>query len=205
MSDETELAATETTDADAGDITETVEANSTEPTSTVLTDGDDAPSEGEEIATDERQGAPESYSDFEMPEGFDVDSAALEAATPIFKELNLDQGQAQKLVSVYAEMAGKQAEAMAESHAAQVETWTAETHKAMSQEDIGVAIAGLKRFDTDGEVANVLNSTGLGSHPAVVAFFKRVGESTSEDSFDGKPAGKIDRSIEDKLYGNSGQ
>lgn len=212
MDDETELAADDNTNAGEGDVIEAVEetseaAKAEDDQSTVLTEGDDVPSEGEEESTEGTAGAPEAYEDFVMPEGFDVDESALELAKPLFKELGLDQANAQKAVDVFAKIAGQQAEAMAEGHSAQVAAWTAETTKSMSKEDIGVAVAGLKRFDTEGKVAEVLNSTGLGSHPDVVAFFKRVGEATSEDSFDGKPAGMPgdEKPVEDVLYGNSGQ
>ena len=55
----------------------------------------------------ESSGAPESYTDFSVPEGHTLDAAAIESATPIFRELGLTQDQAQKLVSFYSEQIGK--------------------------------------------------------------------------------------------------
>ncbi|HET9131900.1 MAG TPA: hypothetical protein VFO86_13180, partial [Terriglobia bacterium] len=48
------------------------------------------------------EGAPEKYADFTLPEGFKFDDKTLEAATAVFKDLNLSQEGAQKLVDLYA-------------------------------------------------------------------------------------------------------
>jgi len=46
-------------------------------------------------------GAPEKYTDFTLPEGFKFDATALTEAQAVFKELNLSQDGAQKLVDTY--------------------------------------------------------------------------------------------------------
>ena len=51
--------------------------------------------------------APESYTDFSVPEGHTLDAAAIESATPLFRELGLSQDQAQKLVDFYSTQVGK--------------------------------------------------------------------------------------------------
>ena len=43
-------------------------------------------------------GAPESYSDFSVPDGVTLDPSLVSEVTPIFKELGLDQTAAQRLV-----------------------------------------------------------------------------------------------------------
>lgn len=50
-------------------------------------------------------GAPEAYSDWKLPEGFELDDKINEAAKPLFKELGLTQDNAQKLVDFYNEHA----------------------------------------------------------------------------------------------------
>lgn len=47
-------------------------------------------------------GAPEKYEDFKLPEGFKANEAAMTEAATLFKELNLPQEAAQKLIDVYA-------------------------------------------------------------------------------------------------------
>lgn len=46
-------------------------------------------------------GAPEKYEDFKLPEGFKINEKAMGEATALFKELNLPQEAAQKLLGVY--------------------------------------------------------------------------------------------------------
>lgn len=50
-----------------------------------------------EEKTEEKPAVPEKY-EFKAPEGLELDPKAIEAVTPIFKELGLTQEQAQKLV-----------------------------------------------------------------------------------------------------------
>lgn len=63
--------------------------------------GSDQPKPEGEPKPDTPSGAPETYTDFTVPEGFKFDDKALTEATAIFKELNLSQPQAQKLVDTY--------------------------------------------------------------------------------------------------------
>lgn len=75
-----------------------------EPTS--KTDPDSKP-EGEakpdgEKKPEEKAVAPEKYETFAAPEGYEIDPALVEKATPLFKELGLTQEQAQKLVDFQA-------------------------------------------------------------------------------------------------------
>ncbi len=90
-------------------------------TSTTATDSDAAPAAddnaGGEVATGEEtdlgsQTVPDTYADFVMPEGVELDSALLTEAAPLFKELGLTQDQAQKLVDFQA----KQVQASSESN-----------------------------------------------------------------------------------------
>ena len=66
---------------------------------------------GEKTDSEGSQTKPDTYADFNMPEGVTVDSALLDEATPLFKELGLTQEQAQKLVDFQA----KQVQASSQS------------------------------------------------------------------------------------------
>src|SRR5258708_4608855 len=46
-------------------------------------------------------GAPETYADFKVPDGYTLDADVAKEATTIFKALNLGQDQAQQLVDFY--------------------------------------------------------------------------------------------------------
>lgn len=58
----------------------------------------------------EPAGAPEAYSDWKMPEGYEIDTEAKTEADTIFKELNLTQDQGQKLIDMYAKYSKASAE-----------------------------------------------------------------------------------------------
>src|SRR3546814_5726483 len=59
------------------------------------------PAEGKDDTDPE--GAPEAYEAFAVPDGMELDQAALDRFSPKFKELGLSQDKAQALVSLYAE------------------------------------------------------------------------------------------------------
>jgi hypothetical protein len=81
------------------------------------------------------QGAPESYSDFNLPEGMTLDKALADKALPVFKKHNLSQEAAQEFVSLQAEHAKMTADAIisqAETQRAeQIAAWQAETKKSL--------------------------------------------------------------------------
>lgn len=143
------------------------------------------PKEGEQPdeGGDEKpeEGAPESY-DFVAPEGVTLDPAAVEEFTPIAKELGLSQEQAQKLVGVVAGISQRQAE----QHAAQVAEWArqVETDKEIGGDKWATNRALVARardqFATP-ELLTLMDSTGLGNHPAVIKHFIAVGKAIADD------------------------
>src|SRR5262245_3138783 len=57
------------------------------------------------------EGAPEKYEAFKLPEGYEFDKDSLTSAQALFKELNLPQASAQKLVDMYVKNGVEAAEA----------------------------------------------------------------------------------------------
>lgn len=125
---------------------------------------------------------PIEYTAFDMPEGITIDEAALGRFTPLAQELKLDQAQAQKVVTLYAEMQAEQGRAFAD----QVAEWGDQTRNdaeiggAKFEENLKVALTGLQSFGTP-ELTNLLNQTGLGNHPEMIRFCHRVGMALQED------------------------
>lgn len=162
---------------------------------------DDKPSEGEEGGEDgdeeedKPEGAPEEYADFELPEGFELDAAALDAFKPIAKELNLSQEQAQRLVTLQTENAQRWADQLVTQHIEQRTSWReastndSEFGGAGLAQNLATAKQAREAFGTP-ELSKLLNETGLGDHPEVIRYFYRVGKATSEHDFvnTGKPA-----------------
>lgn len=160
--------ATPITDGGNADDGKTTEPKVTEPA-------------GEGAKPDAKPATPETY-ELKGPEGMELDTEAVSEFSGIAKELGLDQAGAQKVADVAVKMAQRQAE----QHVRLVEGW-AEQVKADKEiggdkleENLAVARKARDAFGSD-ELKQLLDSTGVGNHPAVVRFFYKVGKSISED------------------------
>lgn len=142
------------------------------------------PTDGKTALNDKGEtapGAPEAYTDFTAPEGYEIDKAAIEKAVPLFKELNLNQEQAQKAVNLYAAISQEAAEAPLKFYADMQKGW-----KEQAAERFGKAIepggAIVTEFATaiDGHLPPTLaknfraalDFTGVGNHPDYIEGFR---------------------------------
>lgn len=130
---------------------------------------------------------PETYEAFTFPEGVQVDEAVLAQATPIFKDVGLNQEQAQKLVSLYA---GMQQEAAAQQIAGfnQVKNdWKAaikadpEFGGDKLKNTVGDAMTVIGKFG-DKELLSDLKEWGWANHPGLIRLLARVKANLSEDT-----------------------
>lgn len=128
--------------------------------------------------------APEKYADFTVPEGMTLNKEALEAALPVFKELNLTQEQAQKLVTVQTAREAALSKANQGDYASLRSDWRKEVFadttlsaggkiKPEVTQTIGRMIDGMGDTKLAGDFRQVMDTTGVGDNPAFVrAFFK---------------------------------
>lgn len=162
---------------------------------------DDAPP-----ADDAPQGPPETY---ELAlEGLTLDAEAVAAAEPVFRELNLTNDQANKLLPVAKDFAERTAQAtlasIVEAGATQRKEWL---DAFVADPDIGGArreetehLAG-KALDAlgygkDHAFRKALTDTGFGNHPEMIRVFRKIGEMVGEDGFvtaNTGPSAKVDR------------
>ena len=131
---------------------------------------------------------PETYADFTVPEGVDgLDKAAMERATPLFKELGLSQENAQKLVNFYASEIQAGAQNQLESFSQLKQEWREKSSKDNEfggdkfQENVGIAMKALDKFGTP-ELRELMDDTGVGNHPEVIRAFYKVGQFLVEDN-----------------------
>lgn len=161
---------------------------------------------GGEPPKEEKQGAPDKYADFTMPEGVTIDKAVMEKATTEFKSLGLSQENAQKLVTLQAEYAKANNAAILESFNKQVAGWKEQSQKMFGneyQKEFGIAAKAVERFGSPA-LKEMLNTTGLGNNPEWVSFCNKIGKAISEDQpIDGKRAGEA-KSDADILYPKMG-
>lgn len=194
--------ADEATTTDTGAPAEAAAAETQQQASTVLTDepaGVETTSEAADAATEDtgdkpgekadekgQVEPPETYADFDLPEGVTVDTSALEKASPLFKELGLSQEQAQKVVSFYADQIQAGEQGRIDAYNQLMDDWRTQsmTDKEFGgdkfEENVGVARQAIDKFGTP-ELKQLLSEHGVGNHPEVIRFMVKVGKLTQED------------------------
>ena len=178
------------TSADAGADTG-VDTDS--PTDVVESPGADATPADNQVPGDEgAEGggsvtAPESFEAFDLPEGMELNTEALESVSPLLQEAGLNQDQAQKMVNWYAEQEQARAQAQYDSFKTMVDGWAEESKNDSEfggekfDESIATAKAAIDAFGTP-ELRELLESHGVGNHPEVIRFMVKVGGLTKEDN-----------------------
>lgn len=121
-----------------------------------------------------------------MPEGVQLDTGLLDKTTPILKELGLSQEQANKLVGAYSEhiasINSQHEVAQIEAHNKQIDAWDGDLKKQYGDKLPQVltdAQTALKQLDSP-DLVNLLESSGYGSHPGVIAALARLGTQMRE-------------------------
>lgn len=150
------------------------------PDGSLLTDG----------TKDPAAAAPETYAEFKLPEGFKLSEEGLKEATDLFKELNLPQEAAQKIVDKYAAQAMAAAEAPFEAYNAMRDGWRKEV---IADKTLGNGKDGLapeaasimaKAIDALGDLApdfrKAIALTGAGDNPAFLRGFYALAQKFTE-------------------------
>lgn len=140
------------------------------------TDSDDGKDKG---------GAPEAYAEFKLPEGVKVDAERLEAALPLFKEMNLTQEQAQKLVELQAEGVKKADEQFASDKAARLQALKTDKeiggdNFTKSTEMVGRALNSFLSAEEQQDLSQYINR--FGTNTTLVKLMYRVAKGMTEDT-----------------------
>jgi hypothetical protein len=154
---------------------------------------DDENDEDKDKDDDEESKVPESY-DIKLPDGIEMDEAALEAFTPLFKENKLTNEQAQKYVDAYVDLRKNEMKAYAD----QVEKWKADAKKDAEyggkalQENLGMANKAMSEVFSEKTIA-LLDSVGFTSHPEVIRDMWKLGKRMGDDTWvDGQGTKRTD-------------
>lgn len=151
----------------------------------------------------QKQEASEVVYEFIAPEGVELDKPSTEEFAAIAKELNLPKEAAQKVV----DLAIKREQARTEAFVKQAQEWenTVKTDKDLGGDKLPETLATCRKAIDLGppELRELLTSTKLGSHPAVVKWAYAVGKALSEDRFvSGGSAPKGSNDTAKSLYPN---
>lgn len=152
---------------------------------TALSKAADEGKGGDEDDGDE--GAPEKYEDFTVPEGMELNPEWTGSFNDLAKESNLSQAQAQKFIDL-------QTKIMQENNESLMGQWDKMRGEWLEKSQADKEIGGTKFQDAtrrgalavrefgDAELSEVMETFGLGNHPAVLRFLSRVGALVKEDS-----------------------
>ena len=154
------------------------------------------------------QNSPESYADFTLPEGSNMNEAALTGATELFKADGLSQEQAQKYVDLYASQVQAGVQGQVDAHNQLMNDWS-DAAKSDSEfggekfnENIGIAKTAIDKFGTP-ELKEVLRSSGVGNNPEIIRMFLKIGKLTQEDNPGGGNPASEKKDRVSTLYPNS--
>lgn len=145
---------------------------------------------GKEAKTGAPAGAPEQYADFKAPENYELDKEAVAEATPIFKELGLNQDQAQRLVDLYAKTSQRAADAPVKFWQDQQQKWRDEVQADPElggrldqvKTTVARAIDGLGDQKLANDFREAMDYTGAGNNPAFIRAFYRLAQKVTEGS-----------------------
>jgi hypothetical protein len=120
------------------------------------------------------------YAAVELPEGVELDSAALEHFTPQLQAMNVDADGAKELFAGFAKYQGQQIEAQNVEYN---KAWDADqaTNAAVLPEDMASAKVAMETFfDDDGQA---MLAGRLGDVPSVLNALVKIGKAMREDGF----------------------
>lgn len=128
---------------------------------------------------------PEGY-ELKLPQGSNIPEDRLKEWATVFHGLHLPKKAVEAIMTRYHEQMGKdmtqyQAEQL-QTKTKQLQDWENETKAkfgAQLDEGLNYARGAITQFGGD-ELTKVLDESGLGSHPAIVEFFAKVGKSLGD-------------------------
>lgn len=142
-----------------------------------------------------------------LPDGVEIDEAVAAKAFPLFKELGLTAGQADKLAGFFAGVRTDEGTAQDAAWERRNTEWvnTAKADKTYAGVGFEAAAKTANLAVTafgDAEFNDVLQTSGLGNHPAVIRAFFRIGARMANDTTQrGAGGGAPEVPVEERMYG----
>ena len=120
-----------------------------------------------------------------VPDGLVPDQELLQQFGDLAKDMNISQEQAQELVDLQVKAIKAQEDQFVEMRRQWVDELKKDQEYGGTRFDATVsdAQAVMRRFDPDGEVLQVLQTTGFGDNPAVIKMLAKIKRSISDDEF----------------------
>ena len=139
------------------------------------------------------EGAPETYAEYKVPEGYIIDPEIKTEANALFKDANLNQEKAQKFVDFFVAKTSEALRAPYEAYQNTRKEWRAQTEahpELRGKLNVGgeVLTTVAKALDSlgDPQLASdfraIMDTTGAGDHPAFIRTFYRMAQRLTEGS-----------------------
>lgn len=162
-------------------------------------------------------GSPEAY-DLKAPEGMEFDTGAFEAVEETLRGLNLSNEAAQEIVNAYSAkiipMMQERAAAAGDTQAADMRrTWTQESESTFDgkegrpsfNEAKALSKQAFLKFGVGGKeddpFLTLLEESGLGSHPVMLATFANIGRAVGEGAIEPGGGSPAPARLADRIYG----
>jgi hypothetical protein len=153
-------------------------------------------------------GAPEKYEDFTLPDGLTIPDDVKASALTLFKDLNLSQEAAQKLIDFQMGVEQKAAADLKKHWDTTHETWVKgfredkEIGGENEKQSLAYAKAALASEFATPALKEALEVTGAGNHPEVIRLLARLGKAVSDDKsvLAGKAKGDQSKDPAKKLF-----
>ena len=204
MSEETVSTEETTETTESTETTETTEQQG----ETLITPPQETTQKTEDTTGDKvTDGSPETYEDFNLPDGVVMDEVARDSFLPVAKQLNLTQTEAQALVDYEAKRISEFTNTQESAWTDMQTEWRTATQ---SDKEIGgpafdQSVANAKKFLNaygTSELVKALDDSGMGNHPEVIRAFSRAGKAMSEDALVIGGVSSTSRAPEDILFPN---
>lgn len=142
----------------------------------------------ESLLNKDEGGAPKEYEAFKVPEGYEIPEERFKEVGVLFKELNLSQAQAQKLIDYQSKMNLDAADAPYKAWEDVQKKWQDQVRQdpdmghriAEIKTTIGKALDGLGDSKLASEFRDAMDLTGAGNHPAFVKAFWKLSQAVTE-------------------------
>ncbi len=190
---EADTTTTTQSDAVAGDVVRPLIGADADTEGDQVTDAAAADDTADDASSkdDVSAGAPDEYTDFEIPEGIPTTEQDITNANTLFKELGLTQEQAQKLIDFEVSRTGEATASQQQQVAARLNEINTEHIQAVKDDpDMGgvdymtnvkIAQSAILHFGGE-DLQKALVEHHMASHPALVKAWWVVGKAQAEDT-----------------------
>lgn len=169
---------------------------------------DPAPEQTDKVEEKPEGGVPEKY-DLKLPEGITLDKAQIEKVEDFAKSLGLTNDEAQHFLDMKTDAVTSYVEQQKQQLNQRITEWE-ETSKKDPEiggekfpQAVEIAKRALGKF-ANKEFVQMLNESGLGSHPDVIRTFARIGKQMSNDTLvHGSAQAAPDKSLGELFYPDS--